>query len=253
MQKEQLIAKLKDKRLRIRLKSLKALTAESKTTDNPVERPEGGNIHYVFRTWYSCFDRTASLAVYYTDKFAMPLTAIVDYASLSAATELIKAEKFANGVYYCGAEVYASYVNNKKLALGALGVPHQHLKDFNNDLAPYRSKHITYTNIVREKINAKFKKFGLALPFDFWSFFGAIKTTSLEDLYVSLASKILQKYQTAEGVINFLQNDLSYALTSEELSKLSDTTNPHCMVDLAVVIFNNLKIGQMMFQTKKNY
>ena len=56
MQHEQLVAKLNDKRLRVRLKSLKTLSLNTEK--------EGGNdgadknINYVFRTVYSCFDRT---------------------------------------------------------------------------------------------------------------------------------------------------------------------------------------------------
>ena len=93
MQNEQLVAKLHDKRMRIRLKALKALNEELKDIETPLDSEY--SINYVFRTVYSCFDRSACLSVYYADKFGMPLTAVVDYASLSSADELIKAEKIA--------------------------------------------------------------------------------------------------------------------------------------------------------------
>ena len=76
MQNEQLVSKLNDKRMKTRLKALKALTQDSSSQTLVMEKDN--NINCVFRTVYSCFDRSPSLAVYYTYKFGMPLTGIVD-------------------------------------------------------------------------------------------------------------------------------------------------------------------------------
>ncbi|MBE5742451.1 MAG: hypothetical protein E7360_03915 [Clostridiales bacterium] len=242
MQNEQLVAKLKDKRLRVRLKSLKALLLNSGKEENPIERDNKANVNNVFRTVYSCFDRTATFSVYYANKFDMPLTAVVDYASLSSAEELIKAEKLTGGLYYVGAEVYAKNGDNQKVVMSAIGVPHSNIKSFNDELATYRNNRLAYTNSLREKLNSKFKKYSLSLPVDFWSFFGAIKTTSLEDLYVNLADKIIKKFISGDKIIEFLSNELGFELTEDETKKLEDVSNLLYVVDLAYALFNHLKI-----------
>lgn len=249
MQHEQLVAKLNDKRLRVRLKSLKTLSLNTEK--------EGGydgadkNINYVFRTVYSCFDRTPSRAVYYTNKFNVPLTAIVDYASLSAADELIKAEKITGGIYYCGAEVAVKDDSGKRIILSAVGVPHKNVKAFNDDLYSYRSKRLSYINSLREKLNARFKKYSISLPYAFWSLFGPIKTTSVEDLFYNLASKIVEKFQTAEAVKNFLTNELGIELLEEESKKLDDLSSKLYVVDLAYALKNKLKIKHPVEEMNK--
>ena len=242
MQNEQLVAKLNDRRLKARLKALKALSLAEDTSISVYE--EDRNINYVFRTVYSCFDRTPSLAVYYTNKFGMPLTAVVDYASLASADELIKAEKITGGLYYCGAEVAVRTKDGKKLILSAVGVPHKNTKAFNDDLSSYRSKRLNNTNALREKLNARFKKYSISLPSAFWSLFGKVKTTSLEDLYVNLANNVMQKYVTGENIIKFLLEDLKLDLSEDELKKLQDETSTLYLFDLAYALKNKLNIKQ---------
>ena len=204
MQNEQLVAKLNDKRMKTRLKALKTLTQDNAEIQ-PAEK--NNNINCVFRTVYSCFDRSPSLAVFYTYKFGMPLTGIVDYASLASAEELIKAEKLAGGIYYCGAEVAVKAPSGERVILSAVGVPHKNVKAFNDELSSYRNKRLAYTNALREKLNARFKKYSISLPYAFWSLFGAVKTTSVEDLYVNLASKIVEKFKTADAITKFLTEE----------------------------------------------
>ncbi len=240
MQNEQLVAKLNDKRIKVRLKALKALSLEE--SDIQAAYDEDRNINYVFRTVYSCFDRTPSLAVYYTNKFGMPLTAIVDYASLASADELIKAEKITGGLYYCGAEVAVKTKEGKRIILSAVGVPHKNVKAFDGELSSYRSKRLNYTNALREKLNSRFKKYSISLPVAFWSLFGKVKTTSLEDLYVNLANNVMQKFVTGEKIVNFLIEDLKLELNDEELKKLQDESSTLYLFDLAYALKNKLSI-----------
>ncbi|MBQ7374060.1 MAG: hypothetical protein IJW64_05830 [Clostridia bacterium] len=240
MQNEQLVAKLNDKRMKTRLKALKALTQDGETQTLAFEKDS--NINCVFRTVYSCFDRSPSLAVYYTYKFGMPLTGLVDYASLSSAEELIKAEKFAGGTYYCGAEVAVKSPKGERIVLSAVGIPHKNVKAFNDDLAPYRSQRLAFTNALREKLNSKFKKYSISLPYAFWSLFGAVKTTSVEDLYVNLASKIVEKFKTADLINKFLIEDLGFEFLEDESKKLSDETSTLYLFDLSYALKNKLKI-----------
>lgn len=242
MQNEQLVAKLNDKRIKKRLKALKALFLEDTVLETAYDLDR--NINYVYRTVYSCFDRTPSLAVYYTKKFGMPLTAIVDYASLASAEELIKAGKITGGIYYCGAEVAVKTADGKRIILSAVGVPHKNVKAFDDDLALYRSKRLAFTNALREKLNARFKKYSISLPYAFWSLFGTVKTTSLEDLYVTLANKVMEKFQTAPCIIDFLTKDLGLELNEEELKKLGDTSSTLYLFDLAYALKNKLLIKQ---------
>ena len=240
MQKEQIIAKLKHKRMGVRLRALKSLKSE--LLEVSVSEENCDSINYVFRTVYSCFDRTASLAVYSTQKFGMPLTAVVDYASLSSAKELIKAEKITGGIFYCGAEVAVKDADGKRVVLSAVGVPHQNLKNFNDDLASYRSKRLAFSNALREKLNARFKKYSITLPYAFWSLFGAIKTTSTEDLYISLASKIIEKFNSASDIVKFLTEELNVEVPESEKIKLEDISSPHFVFDLAFILHNGFKV-----------
>lgn len=240
MQNEQLVAKLNDKRTGARLSALKGLLPEIDKSQS-FYTPDT-NINYVFRTVYSCFDRSPSLAVYYTEKFGMPLTAIVDYASLSATDELIKAKKITGGTYYCGAEVAVKTADGERIILSAVGVPHKNVKAFNDELYSYRAKRLVYTNALREKLNARFKKYQISLPYEFWSFFGAIKTTSVEDLYVNLASKVLEKFKTGGEITDFLQNVLGLELLEDERLKLADTSSTFYIFDLAYALKNKLVI-----------
>ena len=240
MQNEQLVAKLNDRRLRVRLKALKTLSLNDTTPETSYDTNR--NINYVYRTVYSCFDRTPSLAVYYTKKFGMPLTAVVDYASLASANELIKAEKIMGGLYYCGAEVAVKTSDGKRIILSAVGIPHKNVKIFNDELSSYRGKRLAFTNALREKLNARFKKYSISLPYAFWTLFGTVKTTSIEDLYVNLATNVMQKYQTGEAITNFLLNDLGIELTEEELKKLEDSSSTLYAFDLAYALKNKLTI-----------
>ncbi|MBR2385198.1 MAG: hypothetical protein IKA99_06315 [Clostridia bacterium] len=242
MQNEQLVAKLNDRRLRVRLKALKTISLNETSTKTHYDANR--NINYVYRTVYSCFDRTPSLAVYYTKKFGMPLTAIVDYASLSSAEELIKAEKIIGGLYYCGAEVAVQTKDGKRIILSAVGIPHKNVKAFNEDLSSYRNKRLAFTNSLREKLNARFKKYNISLPYAFWSLFGTVKTTSIEDLYVNLATNVMQKYQTGEAITSFLLNDLGLSLSEEDLKKLEDSSSTLYVFDLAYALKNKLVIKQ---------
>ncbi len=242
MQNEQLVAKLNDRRLRVRLKALKTISLNETTAKTHYDANR--NINYVYRTVYSCFDRTPSLAVYYTKKFGMPLTAIVDYASLSSAEELIKAEKIIGGLYYCGAEVAVQTKDGKRIILSAVGIPHKNVKAFNEDLSSYRNKRLAFTNSLREKLNARFKKYNISLPYAFWSLFGTVKTTSIEDLYVNLATNVMQKYQTGEAITSFLLNDLGLSLSEEDLKKLEDSSSTLYVFDLAYALKNKLVIKQ---------
>ena len=240
MQNEQLVAKLNDKRMGVRLKALKGLLPElekSQSFYTPLT-----NINYVFRTVYSCFDRSPSLAVYYTEKFGMPLTAIVDYASLAATDELIKAKKVTGGIYYCGAEVAVATSDGQRIILSAVGVPHKNVKAFNDELYSYRAKRLIYTNALREKLNARFKKHQISLPYEFWSLFGAIKTTSVEDLFVNLASKVIEKFETGDKITDFLVNTLSLELTEDEKLKLADASSTLYLFDLAYALKNKLAV-----------
>ncbi len=240
MQNEQLVSKLNDKRMKTRLKALKALTQDSSSQTLVMEKDN--NINCVFRTVYSCFDRSPSLAVYYTYKFGMPLTGIVDYASLASAEELIKAEKEVGGTYYCGAEVAVKAPSGERIILSAVGVPHKNVKAFNDDLSSYRNKRLAFTNALREKLNAKFKKYSISLPYAFWSLFGTVKTTSVEDLYVNLASKIIEKFKTADAITKFLTEDLALEILDDEAKKLSDESSTLYLFDLAYALKNKLKI-----------
>ena len=243
MQKEQLVSKLMDKRMRIRLKALKELTADE-TDATQTKLPAENFINYAYRTVYSCFDRTASLAVYYSEKFSCPLTAIIDYASLASVDELVKAQKIVGGLYYSGAEVKVKGPSGKKISLIALAVPHQNAKAFNDELGAFRNKRLAYTNALREKLNVRFKKYSITLPYAFWSFFGAVKTTSTEDLYVNLANCIIEKFKTGESILNFLTSELKFELSDDEVKKLYDETSTLYLYDLAYCLYVNLKIKE---------
>ena len=146
------------------------------------------------------------------------------------------------GTYYCGAEVAVKAPSGERIILSAVGVPHKNVKAFNDDLSSYRNKRLAFTNALREKLNAKFKKYSISLPYAFWSLFGTVKTTSVEDLYVNLASKIIEKFKTADAITKFLTEDLALEILDDEAKKLSDESSTLYLFDLAYALKNKLKI-----------
>lgn len=236
MQDEQLVANLKKKRKSARLSALKRLVASERFE---TEQNEKANFNFQCRTEYSCFDSTPSLAAYRLAKNGFPAIAVVDYASLSGAAELIKAEKILGGMYYVGTETDAEADDGTIVKILSVGIPHKNIKQFNFELFFYRKLQNDFTDELLSRLNNRFKKYGVVISAPPRSFF---KTTSTEDVFVCLANAVIRKFVTAEAINEFLYGELGLKLSEEDEKRLEDTANTYYNIDLAAALYKNYKM-----------
>ncbi len=242
MQDEQLVSNLRKKYKFSRLDALKKLSASE---NFEVEQNQKANFNFHCRTEFSGFDSTPSLSAYKLMKNGFPAVAIVDYASLSGAKELMKAEKILGGLYYIGTETEVADENGNPVKMLSLGIPHKNIKPFNFELFFYRILRNEFTDSLLEKLNSRLKKYGMAISAPPRSFF---KTTSAEDVFVCFANAVIEKYETADKINEFISEELGITLSDEEAKRLEDTANVYYNADLAEILFKKYKLK---FPTRK--
>ncbi len=236
MQDEQLVSNLKNKGRFSRLAALKKLAANE---NFEAEQDRKANFDFHCRTEYSCFGSTPSLEAYRLMKNGFPAVAIVDYASLSGAKELMKAEKILGGLYYIGAETDVEDENGAPVRMLSIGIPHKNVKAFNFDLFFYRKIQNDFTDQLLGKLNSRLKKYGVTVSTPPRSFF---KTTSTEDVFVCLANAIIEKFGAADKITAFITQDLGIPLSEQDEKRLEDTANVYYEIDLAATLFLNYKM-----------
>lgn len=236
MQDEQLVSNLRKKSRFSRLAALKQLVS---TENFETETNKKANFNFNCRTEYSCFDSTPALSAYKLMKNGFPMTAIVDYASLSGAKELMKAEKILGGVYYIGTEVDVTDENGQARKMLSVGIPHKNIKSFNFELFFYRKLQNDFTDELLTKLNSRFKKYDINVAAPARSFF---KTTSTEDVFACLAEAVIEKFGSAEAINEFLTDKLGVSLSESDKKRLEDTANTYYAVDLAAALYNNYKL-----------
>lgn len=236
MQDEQLVSNLRNKGRFSRLSALKKLAASE---DFKPEQNRKANFNFHCRTEYSCFGSTPSLEAYRLMKNGFPAVAIVDYASLSGAKELMKAEKILGGLYYIGAETDVEDEKGAPVRMISMGIPHKNVKAFNFDLFFYRKIQNDFTDQLLGKLNSRLKKYGITVSTPPRSFF---KTTSTEDVFVCLADAIIEKFRAADKITAFITQDLGISLSEYDEKRLEDTANVYYEIDLAATLFFNYKM-----------
>lgn len=236
MQDEQLVSNLRTKNKFSRLAALKQLVAAENLE---TETNKKANFNFHCRTEYSCFDSTPALSAYKLMKNGFPVTAVVDYASLSGAKELMKAEKILGGIYYIGTEVDVTDENGRARKMLSIGIPHKNIKSFNFELFFYRKLQNDFTDELLLKLNSRFKKYGICVATPQRSFF---KTTSTEDVFACLAQAVIDKFPKADEIIGFLTDNLGITLAEADLKRLEDTASTYYRADLAATLYNNYKL-----------
>lgn len=245
MQDVQLVEKLKSKSRFKRLNALKALAKNEEYADN-YDMDE--NINVVCRTTFSCFDTTPALAAYRLAKNGMPVIGVVDYASLSAAKEIYKAEKILKKPYYTGAETECIGSDGVVRKMLSVGIPHKNAKPFDLELYFYRKLRNEFAYSLVDMLNSKFKKYGVHLGALKNSFY---KATSTEDIFIRLAESIRNKFEDGKAVIDFVSDELKIELSDEEYKRLDDLSNVFYVADLAKVLFTKYKMRFPVRKCKK--
>lgn len=242
MQDEQLVEKLKSKR---RFKRLNALKTLAKTEEYAEDYGMDVNINVVCRTTFSCFDTTPALAAYRLAKNGMPIIGVVDYASLSAAKEIYKAEKILKKPYYTGAETECIGSDGIVRKMLSVGVPHKNAKPFDLELYFYRKLRNEFASSLIDGLNSRFKKYDIHLAAPKTSFYRAMST---EDIFIRLAESIRNKFEDGKAVIDFVSDELKIELSDKEYKRLIDLSNVFYIADLAKVLFTKYK---MKFPVRK--
>lgn len=239
MQSEQLVENLQSAFLSKRVAAIKALSAENR----PSDENDLSCVSAHYRTVYSGFDYTPSMAAYKALHGGVLAAAVIDYASLSGAKEFASACKTANVAYYIGTGVKTD-VEGRRLNLLALGVPISSVKAMHKSLAEARALKAKRVNFLRESINAKCGKFRLYLP-PTLKILKKAKADSAENLYKALAEKIARAYDDEEAVKTFLTEKLGFTLSGEDGEKLSDKSSALYLSDLAAVLREGLGFKDM--------
>ena len=213
---------------------------------NADEEEDYGNVNRCVRTIYSCFSRTPSSAAYEAEKNGYPVIGLVDHASLGGAEELIKAEAVSGTHYYIGAEVTVSADGEEKnlITVAALGVPHKHIKDFHGDLSIFRDEESRRIKSLVDRINDRFKPFGIKIDRPDRSPFLKIHATMNEKkVYFDLAWAITARYHDGKSVIDFLTDDMGLSLSISEKVALDNYLDENYNYTLANVLSKKLNIS----------
>lgn len=239
MQSEQLVEDLQSAFLSKRTAAVKALSAEKNDEE---EKPSSClSVHY--RSVYSGFDYTPSMAAYKSAKSGDLAAGLIDYASLKGAKEFVAACRTLGVDYVIGTGLKTDF-DGRRLTLLALGVPLCEVKAMHKSLAAARALKAKYVNVLRENINAKCGKFRLYLP-PTLKIFKKAKADSAENLYKALAEKIARASPDEESVKTFLTENLGFTLSAEDGEKLSDKTSALYLSDLATVLREGLGFKDM--------
>lgn len=239
MQSEQLVEDLQSAFLSKRIAAIKALSAEKSPDETAA--PSCVSVHY--RSVYSGFDYTPSMAAYKALKSGATAAGLIDYASLAGAKEFAAACKAAGVAYYLGTGIKTDF-EGKRLNLLALGVPAGEVKAMHKSLAAARALKAKRVNLLRESINAKCGKFRLYLP-PTLKIFKKSKADSAENLYKALAEKIARSYADEIAIKTFLTEKLGFNLSEEDGEKLSDKNSALYLSDLATVLREGLGFKDM--------
>ncbi len=237
--KKDYIDKLSPKSPAKRISTLKILLKDFKYLSQDDELI---NTNRSFRSIYSCYKHTPSYLIYLAHKNGYSTFSIVENASLSSAFEVVRCGEFSKIPYYIGVETDVLDRKGKIITAGIIGVPHKNAWKLNSDLLPYRMSIDNYSSELRTKLNAKFKPYFIELPVPAWSIFSSAKIESEDDLYLSLARKITDKFMEKDGVLDFLKFELKLTLTELDIKIFDEFLSNSYLFGLANILKEKLSL-----------
>lgn len=256
MNKEELILKLNDADVNVRLDSLKQLMAMIKAGE--IEAPKQGNdVNNHIHTTFSFSPYSPTKAVWMAYNAGLQTAGIMDHDSLSGAREFIEAGKIVGILTTIGVECRVNMkntplgdkrINNpdqKGIAYCTMhGVPHQHIDEVVNFFKPYVAKRNERNRKMIDRINELTAPYGIHTDFDkdvvpLSEFVNGGSITERHLLF-ALSKKITERFGKGEAVVKFLTEDMGIAVSGKVKGFLEDSDNVNYEYDLLGALKSNL-------------
>ena len=256
MNKEELILKLNDADVNVRLDSLRKLMEMIKAGE--IEAPKQGNdVNNHIHTTFSFSPYSPTKAVWMAYNAGLQTAGIMDHDSLSGAREFIEAGKIVGILTTIGVECR---VNMKKTPLGDKrinnpdqkgiayctmhGVPHQHIDEVVNFFKPYVAKRNERNRKMIDRINELTAPYGIKTDFDkdvvpLSEFVNGGSITERHLLF-ALSKKITERFGKGEAVVKFLTDDMGISVSGKVRGFLEDADNVNYEYDLLGALKSNL-------------
>ena len=256
MNKEELILKLNDADVNVRLESLRQLMAMIKAGE--IEAPKQGNdVNNHIHTTFSFSPYSPTKAVWMAYNAGLQTAGIMDHDSLSGAREFIEAGKIVGILTTIGVECRVNMkntplgdkrINNpdqKGIAYCTMhGVPHQHIDEVVNFFKPYVAKRNERNRKMIDRINELTAPYGIHTDFDkdvvpLSEFVNGGSITERHLLF-ALSKKITEHFGKGEAVVKFLTEDMGIAVSGKVKAFLEDSDNVNYEYDLLGALKSNL-------------
>ena len=256
MNKQELILKLNDADVNVRLDSLKQLMAMIKAGE--IEAPKQGNdVNNHIHTTFSFSPYSPTKAVWMAYNAGLQTAGIMDHDSLSGAREFIEAGKIVGILTTIGVECRVNMkntplgdkrINNpdqKGIAYCTMhGVPHQHIDEVVDFFKPYVAKRNERNRKMIDRINELTAPYGIHTDFDkdvvpLSEFVNGGSITERHLLF-ALSKKITERFGKGEAVVKFLTEDMGIAVSGKVKGFLEDSDNVNYEYDLLGALKSNL-------------
>lgn len=256
MNKEQLIERLNDADVNVRLESLRQLMAMIKAGE--IEAPKQGNdVNNHIHTTFSFSPYSPTKAVWMAYNAGLQTAGIMDHDSLSGAREFIEAGKIVGILTTIGVECRVNMkntplgdkrINNpdqKGIAYCTMhGVPHQHIDEVVNFFKPYVARRNERNRKMIDKINELTAPYGIKTDFDKdvvpLSEFANGGSITERHLLFALSKKITERFGKGEAVVKFLTEDMGISVSGKVQGFLMDSENINYEYDLLGALKSNL-------------
>lgn len=256
MNKEELILKLNDADVNVRLESLRNLM--KMINDGEIEAPKQGNdVNNHIHTTFSFSPYSPTKAVWMAYNAGLQTAGIMDHDSLSGAREFIEAGKIVGILTTIGVECRVNMkntplgdkrINNpdqKGIAYCTMhGVPHQHIDEVVNFFKPYVAKRNERNRKMIDRINELTAPYGITTDFDkdvvpLSEFVNGGSITERHLLF-ALSKKITERFGKGPAVVKFLTDDMGIAISGKVQGFLEDAENVNYEYDLLGALKSNL-------------
>lgn len=255
MQREPLIKMLSHKRMKKRLKAVKLLKkAEVKDASLIPTTSEAEGMLSV-HTDYSFSPYSPSLAVYMAYKSGLYFVGISDHDGVAGSEEFTQAAEILGMRSAIGMQLRTrifedegKWLNNvyqKDIAFVSLrGIPHRSVKAIQDYLAPVRAKRAERDRAMVDKFNSRLKRHGIVIDFDKEvkpiSKFKEGGTITERHILYAFAKKLMDKFVTADEIVEFIKDKLKVRIEEDFVLKLSDKANPYFAYDLVSCLKNEV-------------
>lgn len=246
--REHLIEMLSDRKAGKRLKAAKLISR----AEGP-QQGQGGTLS--IHTDYSFSPFTPALSAYLARRNGLAFAGISDHDTLAGAEEFCRAADIF-GLQPCvGVQLRARIYANAGIRLNDMyendvafvsvrGLPRSRIKALDKALSKVRSERVARDRKMVERLNARFKKFGICLNFED----DVLKRTRYKEggsvterhILYALAIKLVGMFGDAERLENFLTGTLGMTVDDDTRMKL-DFASPYLAHDLVGLLKDEVK------------